>query len=59
MPPKITLDEKKFRKKQRDRARSKCKVAIGDCFEEWRQVAEQHDLKTDRDICRLLLDMYV
>ena len=59
MPPRLTLDEKKFRKKQRDRVRAKCRVAVGDCFEEWRQVAEKHDLKTDRDICRLWLDMYV
>ena len=53
---KMSLTSKE-KKKLLDRKRSKTRINIGDCFEEWRALMRDRGLSNDRLLCRHQLDM--
>ena len=56
LPKKMSLTSKE-KKKLLDRKRSKTRINIGDCFEEWRALMRDRGFSNDRLLCRYLLDM--
>ena len=55
--PVLTQSERKRRKQERDRTKSKTRIYIGDEHERWIRVRNERGLKTDFEIAKYLLDM--
>lgn len=53
-----TLEEKKDKQREFDRARNKTRINIGAAFRRWRELRDQRSLKTDADLALFLLDRY-
>ena len=55
--PVLTQSERKRRKQERDRAKSKTRIYIGDEYERWIRVRNERGVKADFELAKYLLDM--
>ena len=57
--PKLSETERKRRIKERLKLTRKCKVYLGKEHKRWLLIKYNHQLRSDREVARLLLDMFV